>query len=253
MTAQRYFDALQGVLTRIQEQEEVFKKAGARMADSIAAGRAVYFFGSGHSVLPTLDVFPRYGSFVGLQPLVDPRLMWCNILGPGGVRELLWLERTPGYAKVIIGSYSVTPQDSFVIYSHGGLNAAPVEMALEAKARGATVIAVTSIDNHRATKRTNPEARALADIADLAIDNGVPLQDSLVAVDGWGEPIAAGSTVAVVTVTMALVAETGARLAALGVHQPTFVSPNVQGYGPEHNGTVFDAYARFRHQLDRPL
>lgn len=251
MTAQRYFGSLREVLDRIEGQQEVFQAAGKRMADSIAAGRAVYFFGSGHSVLPTLDVFPRYGSFVGLQPLVDPRLMWFNILGPGGVRELLWLERTPGYARVVIKSYSVTPEDTFVVYSHGGLNAAPIEMAEEARERGASVVAVTSLDNRRFVKASNPEKKVLADVADVAIDNGVPLQDSLVTVDGWGEPVAAGSTVAVITITMALVAEAASQLAARGIHCSTFVSPNVAGYGPEHNDTVFADFARFRHTLDK--
>jgi uncharacterized phosphosugar-binding protein len=250
MTVQRYFDALRGVLGRIEQQQEAFKVAAGRMAESIAARRAVYFFGSGHSVLPTLDVFPRYGSFVGLQPLIDPRLMWFNILGPGGVRELLWLERTPGYAKIVARSYSIAPKDTFVIYSHGGLNAAPIEMAQEARARGAGVVAVTSIDNRGFVRTTQPDRKALADFADVVIDNGVPLEDSLVKIDGWGEPVAAGSTVAVTVITMALVAETAAQLAARGIHSETFVSPNVSGYGPEHNDSVFAAYANFRHALD---
>ena len=41
---------------------------------------------------------------------------------------------------------------------------------------------------------------------------------------------------------MALVAETGARLAAKGIKPHTFVSPNVPGVGKDHNLGVFDAY-----------
>jgi len=251
--AQRYFEALRDVLARIERQQNAIKAAADRMADSIAAGRAVYFFGSGHSVLPTLDVFPRYGSFIGLQPLVDPRLMWFNVLGPGGVRELLWLERTSGYARIIARSYSITPKDTVIVYSHGGLNAAPIEMAQEARTRGAAVVAVTSLDNRRFVKTTQPDRTALADLADVVIDNGVPLEDSLVTIEGWREPVAAGSTVAVTAITMALVAETAAQLAARGIHRETFVSPNVARYSPEHNDAVFSAYASFRHALDRPL
>ncbi len=36
-------------------------------------------------------------SYIGFNPLLDPRLMWHDILGTGGTRELLWLERTEGY------------------------------------------------------------------------------------------------------------------------------------------------------------
>jgi uncharacterized phosphosugar-binding protein len=54
----------------------------------------VHLFGSGHSIIPVLDIFPRYGSFAGFHPLMDSRLMWTQVLGSGGVREVLKLERT---------------------------------------------------------------------------------------------------------------------------------------------------------------
>lgn len=78
-------------------QDEVLDRVAEACADALERGNLIHLFGSGHSVTPTLDAFPRYGSFVGLHPLTDPRLMWHNVLGPGGVRELLWLERTEGY------------------------------------------------------------------------------------------------------------------------------------------------------------
>jgi len=61
---------------------------------------------------------------------------------------------------------------------------------------------------------------------------------------GRREKIAAGSTMAAVFVAMALVAETGARLAAAGHEFSTFVSPNVPGVAQDHNLRVFDEYAR---------
>jgi uncharacterized phosphosugar-binding protein len=49
---------------------------------------------------------------------------------------------------------------------------------------------------------------------------------------------------AAVFVAMAIVAETGARLAARGLALTTFVSPNVEGVARDHNVRVFDEYAR---------
>ena len=40
-------------------------------------------------MLPVQEAFPRYGSYVGFNPLTDPCVMWHNVLGAGGVRELL--------------------------------------------------------------------------------------------------------------------------------------------------------------------
>jgi uncharacterized phosphosugar-binding protein len=244
MSAQQYFDRISEIITTIRTtQEEKIKSAGELFAASIADGGRVYLFGSGHSVIPVLDIFPRYGSFVGFHPIYDPRLMWFNIVGPGGARELLWLEQQEGYARIILASYELQPRDSILIFSHGGLNAAPIEMALEARGKGVKVVSVSSHQNYRQAKPKHSSKKKLADVSDIAIDNCVPPEDALVTVDGVAEKFAAGSTVAAVSIAMALVAEVGARLVRSGKRPSTFVSPNV-GLPPDHNEQVFQEYTR---------
>lgn len=249
--AELYLRLAEDLLRRIrEEQAPVLARAAELMAEAIAGDHLVYVFGSGHSVLPAMDIFPRYGSFVGFRPLLDPRLMWWNVLGPGGVRELLWLERAEGYARVFLDSYRLGPGDVMLVYSHGGLNAAPVEVALEAKRRGLSVVAVTSLHNARVSSPAHSSGKRLADVADIAIDNCVPPEDALVRVDGLAEPLAAGSTLATVAISMALVAQVGARLVARGRRLEVFVSPNVSGAGPEHNASVFSAHRRALERSD---
>ena len=197
-------------------------------------------FGSGHSIIPVMDTFPRYGSFAGFHPLMDSRLMWTQVLGSGGVRELLKLERTEGYVATFLSNFKFEPIDTMVIYSHGGVNAAGIDVALHAKSLGLKVVAVTSIDNARIAKATHSSGKKLADLADVVIDNCCPPQDSLVNV---GEiPVAASSTLAVIAISMALVAEMAAELASRNVSFRVFVSPNVTSVGPENNHKVFDEY-----------
>ena len=108
MSAEQYLTSAVDLLETIRATQLEQIQQGARaMADSIEAGRAVHAFGSGHSVIPVLDLFPRYGSYVGFHPIMDPRLMWSNVVGPGGARELLWLERQEGYVKNILLSLSL--------------------------------------------------------------------------------------------------------------------------------------------------
>jgi uncharacterized phosphosugar-binding protein len=213
------------------------------MATTIASGGRVYLFGSGHSVIPVMDIFPRYGSFVGFYPLYDPRLMWSNVIGPNGARELLWIERREGYIEQFLQSFPIGTQDCMLVFSHGGLNAAPVEAAQYAKRRGAKVVTVSSLANAKVATRTHSTGQALSDAADIAIDNCVAPEDAQVDI-GRLEKVAAGSTMSVVFVAMALVAETGSRLAAQGYDLKTFVSPNVEGVEKDHNFRVFDEYAR---------
>ncbi|HXR76381.1 MAG TPA: DUF2529 family protein, partial [Bryobacteraceae bacterium] len=127
MSATKYYEQISGVLAKIHStQQSQLEKAAEVMATAIASGKRVYLYGSGHSVIPVMDIFPRYGSFVGFFPLYDPRLMWSNVVGPGGARELLWLERKEGYAEVFLQSYPLEAGDVIIVFSHGGLNAAPI-------------------------------------------------------------------------------------------------------------------------------
>jgi len=238
-----YFSRIAGVIDSIQQtQKDKIEAAAEAFARSIQSGGRVYLFGSGHSVIPVLDIFPRYGSFVGFQPIYDPRLMWFNVVGPGGARELLWLERREGYASVLLQSYQMEPRDSILIFSHGGLNAAPVETAIEAGKKGLTVVSVSSHQNRQA-RATHSSGKKLADASTIAIDNCVPPEDALVGMEGIREKFAAGSTVAAVSIAMALVAETGVRLVKGGARPATFVSPNV-GLPADHNQHVFEEYER---------
>ncbi len=245
--ADEYFLKSQALLEKIRTtQAEPIQKAAQAMAKSIAAGRAVHLFGSGHSVIPVLDIFPRYGGYVGLHPIMDPRLMWFNITGPGGARELLWLEREEGYIKNVLLSHHLDRRDTMLVFSHGGLNAAPVEMALEAKARGLTVVAVASVENRKLNQPTHSSGKALQDVADIVIDNCAPPEDALVEVEGRNMLVAASSTLAVVSISMALVAEIACELNKLGKFpERVFVSPNVKGVPKTNNEQVFQDYQKF--------
>jgi uncharacterized phosphosugar-binding protein len=245
MSSDTYLTRIREVISQIHKtQSEVIRIAGTAMAESISGSGRVYVFGSGHSVMPVMDIFPRYGSFVGFYPLYDPRLMWTSVIGPGGARELLWLERREGYAKVFLQSYALEPRDCMLVFSHGGLNAVPIEIAQEARERGLTVISVSSLHNARIAQAKHSSGMKLSDVAHIAIDNCVPPEDALVDV-GQLEHVAAGSTVAAITIAMSLVAETASRLVEMGGVPPTFVSPNVTGVPPGHMDNVYQAFTEF--------
>ncbi|MDA8203421.1 MAG: SIS domain-containing protein [Chloroflexi bacterium] len=245
MSAEQYLDKAGALVRRISEtQLGNIRQAAGVMADSVAAGGVVNLFGSGHSVLPVMDVFPRYGSYPAFRPLIDSRLSWTNVLGSSGVSELLWLERTEGYIRNFLQNYPLSPVDTMVVYSHGGLNAAPVEVALYARERGLKVVAVTSAANLQLNRATHSSGKRLADVADVVIDNCVDPIDSMVEIDGWPAPVAAGSTLAVIAITMALTAELAAQLSAREITMPVFVSPNITSVPKDNNQQVFEAYRK---------
>jgi uncharacterized phosphosugar-binding protein len=234
---------LQALLHEVQEtQREAFAAAADQMAGTLLAGGLVQLFGSGHSVIPVMDAFPRYGSFVGFNPLMDPRLMWSSVLGPGGVRELLWLERTEGYIERFLSHESISPGDTLIVFSHGGRNAAPVEAAMYGRDHGATVIAVTSKRN-LSRPAEHSSGKRLAEVAEIVIDTRVPVQDALVDAEGWPAPVAGASTIVACACVGELISLVAERLAAKGVTLPTFVSPTVPGASVQSNDHVFAAHA----------
>jgi len=241
----KYQERIGQVLAAIwNTQTKNIEQAAEMMAGTIRNHGLIHLFGSGHSVLPVQDIFPRYGSFPGFHPLMDARLMWTNVLGSGGAKGLLWLERREGYAAILFENEPVHAGDVMLVFSHGGLNAVAIEVALEAAKRGLKTVVVTSMDNYRQRSATHSSGKKLADVADVVIDNCVPAEDALVEIDGWKAPVAAGSTVAAVTISMALVAQVAANLAQQGLTPPVFVSPNVAGIPPDNNQRVFAEYER---------
>jgi uncharacterized phosphosugar-binding protein len=245
VSIEEYRSRITEVLDRIwSTQTETIRRACQMMAESIGHGGLVHLFGSGHSVLPVQDVFPRYGSYPVFHPLMDARLMWQNVLGSGGAKGLLWLERREGYARVLFENQPIRSADVMIVFSHGGTNAVGIEVAMEARSRGLKVIAITSMDNQRRSTATHSSGKKLSEVADLVIDNCTPAEDALVKIDGWKAPVAAGSTVAFVTIAMAIVAGVAEEIAKRGIAQPVFVSPNVAGIPPENNTNVFAAFER---------
>jgi uncharacterized phosphosugar-binding protein len=241
----QYRNRITEVLNKIWDtQTQTIQEVSAVMADCISKRGLVHLFGSGHSGLPVQDMFPRYGAYPGFRPLMDMRLMWTNVIGSGGAKGLLWLERREGYVPILFENEPIRSGDIMVVFSHGGLNAAGVEVLLEAKKRGLTTVAITSMDNYRKREATHSSGKKLADVADYVIDNCMPAEDALVNVSNWKAPVAAGSTVAMVTIAMAIMAEVAACLSEKGINPPVFVSPNVPGIPADNNNCVYEEYER---------
>lgn len=238
MGAQVYMQEISNLLQRLQGQQDTLKMAAEKCAEAIKSGNWVRMFGSGHSVIPAMDCFPRYGGYVGWYPIMDPRLMWTTVSGFGGAEELIWLERQEGYAEVFLRHVRWNPQDVLIVFSHGGQNAAPVEVAQAAKRDGLYVIAVTSMENHKNRPATHSSGKKIGDIADLIIDNCVSPEDAVVEIEGVTGKVGGTSTVAVCILIQSLVAETAAILSKQGYYVKPFASPNTLGVPKNRNEEV---------------
>ncbi|WP_029040406.1 sugar isomerase domain-containing protein [Cucumibacter marinus] len=220
---------------------DAFTAAADALANTLAKEGLVHLYGSGHSVLPAQETFPRYGSYVGFNPLTDPRLMWHNVLGAGGVRELLWLERTENYAEKFLDHQPLNEGDSIVIFGHSGRNSSGIDTALYAKKRGMTVVAITAKSNLD-KPASHSSGKRLADAADIVIDTCSPVEDAIVPIEGWSRPVAGSSTVLAMTMMHELVARTAQNLADRGIELPTFASPTIEGVTLHDTDVIYGQY-----------
>ena len=180
MIFKNYIDGLQSVLERIKrEQEQNIGLAGSIVAESIAQGGIVHTFGTGHSHIIAEEIFFRAGGIASINPILDERFIFLK-----GAFESTRAERQSGIARELIELEDVKGVDACVIISNSGRNAAPVEMALEMKERGVSVIAITNLEQSRASASRHASGKKLFELADVAVDNCVPSDDSPGVLDG---------------------------------------------------------------------
>lgn len=232
------------ILQQLQKEADRIRIVAGKAAATIAVGHWVRMFGSGHSVLPIQDCFPRYGGYVGFYPIMDPRLMWTTVSGPGGAEELLWLERQEHYMDVFLRHIHWDREDMLIVVSHGGQNAAPVEVALAGKRAGLYVVAITSEENHLHKPATHSSGKKIGDIADITLFNGVPSEDAVIAVPGVYGNVGGVSTLSAIALLQALVSEAALMMAEQGYYVQPFTAPNVEGVHPRNNEEVYEEFRR---------
>src|SRR6185369_13240290 len=111
-------------------QAEAIETASRWCAEAIADDGLVHLFGTGHSRIPVEEMFPRYGSYPGFNPIVELSMTFhTQVVGANGQRQAMFIERTPGLAEVILSNFSFGAKDVMMVFSAGGTTAVPVEMA----------------------------------------------------------------------------------------------------------------------------
>src|SRR3954469_810340 len=65
-----YLAAARALLERLESQTEAIEAASRICAEAIGGG-VVPLFGTGHSRIPVEEMFPRYGSYPGFNPIVE--------------------------------------------------------------------------------------------------------------------------------------------------------------------------------------
>jgi uncharacterized phosphosugar-binding protein len=142
---QTYLQCARQLVDTVEAQTALIQQVAEWFAQTILAGRMVHVFGSGHSRIMVEEMWPRYGSFPGFNPIVELSLSFHNlVVGANGQRQAMFLENVSGLAERILRNFDVSTADSALIISSSGCNVVPIEMAEQFQKRGVRVVSIVS-------------------------------------------------------------------------------------------------------------
>lgn len=225
---EQYLDRLRILIDEVEAQGPQIEAAAELMATSIEAGGIVHVFGSGHSHMMAEEVFYRAGGLWAFNAMLD-----INLTSFGSLRAGM-VERTEGYARVVLDSFDVRAGEVVVIVSNSGINPVPIELAMEAHERGAATIAITSAEHYANAVSRHSSGKKLVDVVDLVVDSRVPAGDGILILEGMDSPVGASSTVLGAALMNAIVSQVAETLLTHGTQPPVIVSMNVPN-GDERN------------------
>lgn len=237
---QQYLEKCRGLVETVSDQESAIMAVAERFADTILAGRMVHVFGSGHSRIMVEEMWPRYGSFPGFNPMVELSLSFHHpVVGSNGQRQAMFLENVSGFADRILRNYDLSTEDSALVVSSSGSNIVPIEMAKGFQEQGVFVAALVSLEHCQASQSKYPSGEKLTDFADIVLDTGAPIGDSMVSIEGLDTPVAPGSTVGGCLVVNSIKAQVCQRLVDAG--EPPKVLSAGAIVGSERAAEIFEA------------
>lgn len=244
-----YLEKCLGLAETVARQEDKILEAAQVFAASILAGRMVHTFGSGHSRIMVEEMWPRYGSFPGFNPIVELSLTFHNlVVGANGQRQAMFLENVPGLAGQILRNFDLSNQDSALIISSSGCNVVPVEMAEIFQANGIKTIGIISKQHSEASSSKRSDKQKLQDFCDIILDSGAPVGDAMIRVEGMEMPVSPGSTVGSCIIINCIKAELANLLTRAG-HPPNALVAGAV-VGAERAAEVFQAaYDEHAHRI----
>lgn len=245
--AEDYLSKSEALLQGVRRQLSLVQQAADMFATTILRGQMVHVFGSGHSRIMTEEMWPRYGSFPGFNPIVELSLTFHNlVVGANGQRQAMFLENVSGLAERILRNFDLKPRDSALVISSSGCNVVPVEMAEEFRRRGVFVVSIISRAHSDASTSRHRSGRKLQDFSDLVLDTGAPVGDAMVRIEGLETPVAPGSTVGGCLLVNAIKAEVASRLTKAGYPPKVLTAGAVVGAAKatELFEAAYDEHAR---------
>lgn len=234
MLANRFFELLRPLIDEIERtQLDAIDRAAEMIVASVTNGGCVHLYDTGH-VLEREAVGRAGGLF-----MITPLSLQANVNNPArprpGPAPSPSEAEIAGWVSYALTTSKVRAGDVLIVGSVSGRRPLPMEVAIQARRRGAKVIALTSLTYSNAAPVEHSSGKRLHDVADLVIDNVGVVGDALVEVPELEQRICPGSGITAAVIIWALTAQVVERLMARGLKPSVWTSVNLPSAADVNN------------------
>lgn len=223
-----YLDKVTDLLSNIRStQWEHISTAGRIVGETVKSGGIIHTFGSGHSAAIAYEAHGRAGGLAAVSAIIDP------------LRGLS--EKVEGFGRALMVPLKLGENDSMIVISNSGRNAAPIEVAMVARESGLKVIAITSLAHSQSVSSRHSSGKRLFELADVVIDNMGDPGDAAIRLEGFEIPTGPTSTIAGAYIMNEITIAAITWMLENGAEPPVFKSANLDG-SKEHNAALRARY-----------
>lgn len=238
MLIDRYHERINQQVDRVEKtQREACIEVGEAIASCVKNGGCVHVFDTGHIV--DSELIYRGGGLLLLKAFKYN----LNVVDAVRTRDRSAVSKDmTGLAAYALRQSGALPGDVMVIGSVSGKSENVVDLAIEAKKFGLTVVALTSLEYSRSVESKHSSGKRLFECADYVLDNCTPAAEAMLEVEGIDVRFAAASGVSAAIIMWSVCAHAVERLMEMGITPSILKSENFKD-GPEYNQRLKDRYA----------
>lgn len=240
----KYFDKIKELIDIVEiEEKENMIKAKKVIVDAVFSKKSIFSFGASHAGILSEELFYRAGGLVVINPIFAKNLM----LDTYPITLTSEMERLEGYGTAIAKKSNISSGDVVIVHSVSGRNPVSIEVAMEAKKIGATVICITNLKYSKEVSSRHSSGKNLYQVSDIVIDNHGDKGDACIEIEGLDQKVSPTSTVIAATIMNSIVAQATQELIDNGLKTPPiFYSANIDG-GDDLNKRIFEEYKDMIH------
>jgi uncharacterized phosphosugar-binding protein len=185
-------DQLDRIRENLRAQENTLQAVASIYADAIAAGGLVHVYANGHSRLAVEEMCIRMGALTGFHPILQVGLTtFTDVVGANGIRPNQAIEKVEGLGARLLDEYDIAPGEPLVVITATGTTQAAVDIAREWVRRypDNPIIGLCSRAQSTSSAAKHSSGENLHHVVARArhgvlIDNGMPVGDTTVTVEG---------------------------------------------------------------------